>query len=287
MTCFEDDYVEERRPIGRSPTVEVFCCRDRHSGKLCATKVYNKNRLDQRRIAGAIAEAQLWRGISPHQNIVQSLNFYDSPDRVSILMEFMPGGTLFQHLMTNGALAEGRACKVIAQLLHGVAHLHSCGIMHRDLKPENVFFRSKSLEDAAGDVVAIGDFGFATRTIPNDSCVGSPQYTAPELALIAMQHHQRTATKPMYNEKCDVWSVGVIAYVMLTRLLPFDGPTPTDVFRAVVANTIRFDIPSCRSLSPDAKAFIAALTESNPSKRPAAKDALRHPWIAGCLQSQR
>ncbi|EPY25819.1 protein kinase [Strigomonas culicis] len=187
----------------------------------------------------------------------------------------MKGGTLFELLTTGGPLPEDRAGRLTYQLLQGLDHLHKSGVMHRDIKPENLFFRS-----GARDVIVIGDFGFATTEIPSTGYMGSPQYSAPELALIGLHRDEASALKAMYNEKCDLWSIGVVLFVMLTGLLPFDGLTPNEVFTSVVKNTMPFNKPACRAITPSAKQFILSLTASNPSKRPTATAALRSPWLS-------
>ncbi|CAD2221553.1 protein kinase [Angomonas deanei] len=207
------------------------------------------------------------------------LEVFDEPARVVLILEMMEGGTLFQDIVSNGALSEDRAGRLLFDVLTGLQVLHSNGIMHRDIKPENLFFRT-----GRKDVLAVGDFGFATNKIPATGYLGSPQYSAPELALIGVQgqHHSHTgaASKALYNEKCDIWSVGVIAFVMLTGLLPFDGQSAEEVFQSVIRNNVPWNKPECRAISPKAKAFIQSLLESNPSKRPAAQAALRNPWLA-------
>lgn len=284
---FEADYATEGRFCVANTSVQVIRCTNRRTGEHCVAKVYNRQKFSEHRISLSLEEGAIGLSIPPHPSVVRTLACYNDPAAVSIVMEYMPGGTLYQALTTTGVVAEARAGKLVASLLTGLAHLHSNKIMHRDIKPENLFLSKSGAGIAANsEVLAIGDFGFATRQIPSDQCVGSPQYSAPELALIALQHHTTTKTKPLFNEKCDIWSTGIVTYVMLTGLMPFDGASPTEVFQQVVKNQIPFHLPACRRLSPSCKEFILSLTSTNPSKRPSAKDALRHPWIVDCLQSR-
>lgn len=286
---FDEDYTTEGRLFGANTSVSVVRCTNRHTGKHCVAKCYNKQKFSDHRIALSLEEGAIGLSIPPHPSIVETYACYDDPAAVSIVMECIPAGTLYQLLSTSGPIRELRAGRLMASLLNGLAHLHSCRIMHRDIKPENLFLRSSGPAAASPQKddysLAIGDFGFATRQIPNNQCVGSPQYSAPELALIGLQHHTITHTKPLFNEKCDLWSVGIVAAVTMTGLMPFDGATPTDVFQEVVKNQMPLHLPAYRRLSPKAREFILALTNTNPSKRPSAKEALRHPWIVECLQA--
>lgn len=110
--------------------------------------------------------------------------------------------------------------------------------------------------------------------------VGSPQYCAPEIALIAVQQHKGRTMRPLYNEKCDVWAAGVVVFVMLSGLLPFDGATPTDVCTAVLGSKLPFEKTRPGQISPAARAFLQYVVSPNPSKRPSAAEVLRHTWLS-------
>lgn len=292
------DYDLQRYPFVKGCTVEVCRCTDRRTGAERAVKIYNAAQLDARRLAMAVEEGTIAASLPPAPQLVRVFGVYAEPQRVSLVMEFVPHGSLFQQLTTRGALPPAAARIVARDILAGLAVLHGSGVMHRDIKPENVFLRQDPATVAktpaagppsASGVAAIGDFGFATRRIPHEDFAGSPQYTAPEVALIALHHsrlHARgdlavpqASAKPLYNEKCDVWSAGVVVFVMLTGLLPFDGATPDEVFMAVVRGTVPYQKASPGQLSASAKAFIQALLTPHPAKRPSATEALRHPWL--------
>ncbi|EPY32136.1 protein kinase [Strigomonas culicis] len=219
---FEAQYDMEASPFARGAKVLVHQCRSRATGAVCAAKVYAKADIPHRRYDKCLLEAEIGRAVPAHPNVMRVLEVFDEAERVVLVCEYMKGGTLFELLTTGGPLPEDRAGRLTYQLLQGLDHLHKSGVMHRDIKPENLFFRS-----GARDVIVIGDFGFATTEIPSTGYMGSPQYSAPELALIGLHRDEASALKAMYNEKCDLWSIGVVLFVMLTGLLPFDGLTPT------------------------------------------------------------
>ncbi|GET89902.1 protein kinase, putative [Leishmania tarentolae] len=295
------DYEVERYPLVTGRRVKVCRCTHRSTGAKRAVKVYHTAAMDSRRTAMTVEEGTLAKSLPVAPQLVRVFDVYVEADRLSIVMEYIERGSLYQLITTRGALAETEARDVTRDIFTGLALLHGNNIMHRDIKPENVFLRTTTSSStsptgaaatktasAATTMAAIGDFGFATRRIPHDEFVGSPQYSAPELALVALQQHCRrsgaalpVSAQPLYNEKCDVWSAGVVVFVMLTGLLPFDGATPEDVFTAVIRNAVPFDKVPPGRMSPSAKAFIQALLTPNPSRRPSAREALRHVWLTG------
>jgi calcium/calmodulin-dependent protein kinase I len=275
-------YEVERHSFAKGCQVEVCRCTHRDSGIQRAVKIYNTGTLGPRRSAMAVEEGQLAKSLPQALQLVRIFDVYQEDGRVAIVMELMERGSLFQQLSTHGSIPEARARVLARHLFTGLSLLHSIGVMHRDIKPENIFLRGT--QGAPEDVVTIGDFGFATRRIPSEDCVGSPQYSAPELALIGLQQNSRAVApggRPLYNEKCDIWSAGVVVFVMLSGLLPFDGATPTDVFTAVIHNAVPYDKVGPGKITAQAKAFIQLMMTSNPSKRPSAKEALCHPWLTG------
>lgn len=292
----EQDYLIEAKPFSRRNGMFMFLAKHRQTGEVRALKVYDARHMDAEKEARVREEARIGLAIPPHVGIVNSIDFYPSEDKMAIVMDLWEGGCLLDELLHSGYMSEMRAGRILNQLLSALAHIHANHVMHRDIKPENIFLSlqsaKKSNEDDAPstpshmparyppgqeDRVAIGDFSLATTRIPSNDYVGSPQYSAPELAMIALHAQIRNLGRPLYNEKCDVWSVGICAFVMMTGLLPFDGDTSEAVFMEVMKNSIPFD--KAPHLSAGAKDFILSLTKSNPSARPSAKDALRHTWL--------
>eukprot|EP00796_Vickermania_ingenoplastis_P010291 gene10291-7193_t len=298
----EKDFRLDPRPFSRRNGIYLFRGTEISTGIVRAIKIYDIRGADEHKLQRILDEAQIGKKIGVHRFVVSTHAYYVSPEKHAIVMDIWEGGTLLDELMHRGRMTESRAGRLLRMLLQGLAHIHSHRVMHRDIKPENIFLAAGtpqgtqpvfnlpsgasdsqslgSIGNRSGgeeDLLAIGDFSLATINIPSKDYVGSPQYSAPELAMIGLQQDRRNANRPFYNEKCDIWSVGVVAFVMLTGLLPFDGDTPEKIFMEVLKNSIPFD--KAQYLSQGAKEFILAMTRSNPSARPTAKDALRHPWI--------
>lgn len=150
--------------------------------------------------------------------------------------------------------------------------------MHRDLKPENLLLKRKaSASDVDGSSltdVALADFGLAGYT-PGSTCCGSPSYIAPEVINVG---YLRSEKNP-YDGKCDVWSLGVIAYILLSGKMPFHGRNFKETFSKIVKGQWTFTGDIWDSVSPAAKDFIKTMLILDPARRPTAKEAQQHPWV--------
>ncbi|XP_077249868.1 CDPK-related kinase 5-like [Tasmannia lanceolata] len=212
-------------------------------------------------------EVKILRALTGHSNLVQFYDAYEDHDNVYIVMELCEGGELLDRILSRGGkYSEDDAKAVVVQILNVVAFFHLQGVVHRDLKPENFLFSSK---DENSQLKAI-DFGLSDFVKPDErlnDIVGSAYYVAPEVL------HRS------YSTEADVWSVGVIAYILLCGSRPFWARTESGIFRAVLKADPSFDEPPWPSLSPEAKDFVKRLLNKDPRKRMTAAKALCHPWI--------
>ncbi|KAJ9704971.1 hypothetical protein PVL29_003155 [Vitis rotundifolia] len=179
------------------------------------------------------------------------------------------GGELLDRILSRGGkYSEDDARAVMVQILNVVSFFHLQGVVHRDLKPENFLFTSK---DENSELKAI-DFGLSDFVKPDErlnDIVGSAYYVAPEVL------HRS------YSTEADVWSIGVIAYILLCGSRPFWARTESGIFRAVLKADPSFDEVPWPSLSSEAKDFVKCLLNKDPRKRITAAQALSHPWIRG------
>ncbi|XP_077224335.1 CDPK-related kinase [Tasmannia lanceolata] len=212
-------------------------------------------------------EVKILRALTGHSNLVQFYDAYEDHDNVYIVMELCEGGELLDRILSRGGkYSEDDAKAVMVQILNVVAFCHLQGVVHRDLKPENFLFTSK---DENSQMKAI-DFGLSDFVKPDEKLndiVGSAYYVAPEVL------HRS------YSTEADVWSIGVIAYILLCGSRPFWARTESGIFRAVLKADPSFDEPPWPSLSPEAKDFVKRLLNKDPRKRMTAAQALSHPWI--------
>jgi len=207
-----------------------------------------------------------------HDNIMKLVDCYEDAAFVHIITEKYTGGELYDAIIDNtnshGCLSEQKASAVIKSLLEAVAYLHDNGVVHRDIKPENILFESKA-EDA--DVKLI-DFGLSRRhqkgESPMTNPVGTAYYMSPE--LLAKQ----------YGSATDLWSVGVVAYVLLCGFPPFNGRSDGEIQESTRRNRLHFRGSGWTNKSDDAMDFVKCLLRKNPRKRFTAREALMHPWIS-------
>ena len=204
-----------------------------------------------------------------HENIVGVVDFFEEDHSYFIVMELMEGGDVFDRILSLKNYTEHDARELAKTLLVAVDEIHDNGIAHRDIKPQNIFLEHESCNCR----IKVGDFGFATRVhTPKSITVrfGTPSYVAPEIVK----------NQP-YDESCDMWSVGVVIYVMLCGYTPFREKSQEKTFERIKAGAYKFDSEHWSIISEEAKHLIRGLMCINPDKRLTAKQALKSEWITG------
>ncbi|KAF5811461.1 putative protein kinase CAMK-CDPK family [Helianthus annuus] len=213
-------------------------------------------------------EVTILRALSGHKHLIHFYDACEDADNVYIVMELCEGGELLDRILSRGGrYTEADAKSIIVQILSVVAFCHLQGVMHRDLKPENFLFTSKN-DDS--DIKLI-DFGLSDFMRPEerlDDIVGSAYYVAPEVL------HRS------YSLEADVWSIGVISYILLCGSRPFWARTESGIFREVLGTDPNFDDIPWPSVSPEAKDFVKRLLNKDYRKRMSAAQALTHPWLS-------
>ncbi|KAJ7946031.1 CDPK-related kinase [Quillaja saponaria] len=212
-------------------------------------------------------EVKILRALTGHNNLVQFYDAFEDHDNVYIVMELCEGGELLDRILSRGGkYSEDEAKDVMVQILNVAAFCHLQGVVHRDLKPENFLYTSK---DEKSQLKAI-DFGLSDFVKPDErlnDIVGSAYYVAPEVL------HRS------YSTEADVWSIGVIAYILLCGSRPFWARTESGIFKAVLKAVPSFDEDPWPSLSSEAKDFVKRLLNKDPRRRLTAAQALCHPWL--------
>ncbi|XP_021917742.1 calcium/calmodulin-dependent protein kinase type 1 isoform X3 [Zootermopsis nevadensis] len=209
-----------------------------------------------------------------HPNIVQLLETFEDKHKVYLIMELVTGGELFDRIVEKGSYTEKDASDLIRQVLEAVDYMHEQGVVHRDLKPENLLYYSPD-EDSK---IMISDFGLSKMEdsgIMATAC-GTPGYVAPEVL----------AQKP-YGKAVDVWSIGVISYILLCGYPPFYDENDANLFAQILKGEFEFDSPYWDDISDSAKDFIRQLMCVDVEKRYTCRQALAHPWISGNAASNK
>ncbi|ORC83403.1 putative protein kinase [Trypanosoma theileri] len=275
-----DRYKLDHYPFAHTPISKLYRCTDTVTGEGLAVKVVDRRTTSgERRVQRMLEGAEAISRAGPHPGIVGVRGAYEVDKNAYIVMEYVAGGTLLDYVTRKGPIREAAVVPIVRQLLFALVHLHSFGVMHRDLKTENILIRSPTDLKTPPTKVCICDFGFATVKCPNSECVGSPQYCAPEVALIGIMQGKSKGSSYSYDEKCDVWSLGVVTYALLSGLLPFDGSTPTEVFENILHKSINFSHPVWRNVSEEGRRFLLFLMTPEASKRPSSREALNHSWL--------
>lgn len=265
--------------VGMGSFAEVRIGYDKSTGQQVAIKVMKKNKRDTELMRSVECEMNFISKNIDHENIVATYDVFDTRDNLFIVMEYMPGGMLYDILANEGYFTEKNASSVMRDLLYAVQCLHDNDIVHRDIKPENVLALNKTWPLK----VKLADFGLADFVLENSfgeksTCgmYGTPFFVAPEVI--------RAET---YTPAVDIWSLGVLAYNMLSGKLPFDGNNIKEVLRRVRSGRYTFPESEWRDISAEAKDFIRGLLEVDPKKRLAANEALNHTWLTSTNISER
>ncbi|OMJ78036.1 hypothetical protein SteCoe_22235 [Stentor coeruleus] len=231
-----------------------------------ALKIIKKLHLNTQQLSKdyKVTEMEILRKMD-HPNIIKAFEVFEDADSFFLPLEYAEGGNLIKKLGTNQKMDENTLAQIMYQLLSGVAYCHSKNIIHRDLKPDNIVLESESNWN-----IKIADFGNACIQDPvhgTSGIFGTAYYLAPEVLLGA------------YNEKVDIWSCGIILYVLLMLRPPYSGKNAKEIKGQVLSKPFKptkNNMPGCSPLLLD---FANNLLEIDSKERISAKDALKHPWI--------
>ena len=207
--------------------------------------------------------------ISQHPNIIKLYDVFENEHYIYIIMENCSGGDLLSYFEYHEyELPETKVCEIIHKLSMAVYYLHSYGIVHRDLKPENILMTDLS---ASADIRLL-DFGLS-KIVGNDEKCTEPYGT---LSFVAPEVLQG---KP-YDKSVDLWSIGIITFLLLCGYLPFDDKhSEREIARQTIQDPVPYESKIWSKLSPEAKTFVDGLLQKKPEKRYTIKEVLEHPWI--------
>lgn len=276
-----EDYYKlvTHKQLGKGRSSEVVFAFDTATGDHAAVKIMNKDKARTTDREFAEKEVRIRMTIQ-HPCIVQTLDIFESPYDLFVVMELMNGGPLDRRLIKqNAPLAETEARIIMRRLFAALSHLHSRGIAHRNVKPENIFL------DVSDDVrwcetAKVSDFGLACFLDDPDSArqvVGTPEYLAPEASI--MTRTPDGEREVVFGTEVDMWAAGVTLYNMLSLELPFEGEYPPDVFKKARVGKVQFSKRGFDTVSTEAISLIKSLLNVDRRKRPTAETVMLHRWF--------
>jgi tRNA A-37 threonylcarbamoyl transferase component Bud32/Ca2+-binding EF-hand superfamily protein len=262
---FKHHYHLEKK-IGQGKFSEVYLASEFSSGLKYAVKVIDKTKLKKSEKELIRSEIAIMK-ILDHPGVISMKEIFDTKKHILILMEYVKGGELLNLICTKERFSEYSINKIIAQLLDTVRYIHDVGIVHRDIKPENIL----CVDDSDIPEIKLADFGLSKLVSPNDTLTlacGTLSYVAPEVLK-----------QEGYDKKADIWSIGVIAYLLLRGKLPFEDIDKNTIIDLTLNSTPDFSDSWCNRYTSQAIGFVKFLLEKEPKLRPTAEEALDHAWI--------
>lgn len=253
--------------LGKGAFGEVCKIINKDNGEEFACKVMNKSELQPEDMLAIQSEVEILIQLD-HPNVVKLHEVWEDKTKFYMVMELMTGGELFDRIVERDHFSEKEASDIIRPLVDAINYCHKLGVAHRDLKPENLLFASKD----SNSIIKISDFGLAKtheNNLMTTQC-GTPSYVAPE--IIAGQG---------YNQQVDVWSIGIILYIMLCGFPPFYDDDPDKLFEIISQGKIVFPSPHWDGISELAKDLIKKCLTIDPEKRISPALILKHPWVVG------
>ncbi|KAF4996884.1 hypothetical protein FGRMN_4205 [Fusarium graminum] len=259
------------RPLGKGKFGRVYLARERTTGFICALKVLHKNELQAGRVEKQVRREIEIQSNLRHPNILQLYGHFHDSKRVFLILEFAGKGELYKHLRKESRFPEWKAAQYIAQMASALRYLHRKHVIHRDIKPENI------LVGIHGEI-KISDFGWSVHA-PNNrrkTMCGTLDYLPPEMIKPGTSDN-------FYNEKVDLWSLGVLTYEFLVGEAPFED-TPVMTQRRIA----RADMSIPTWVSAEATDLIKKLLVLDPEKRIPLEQIQQHPWIIKhCVKGER
>ncbi|PON31677.1 Parvalbumin [Parasponia andersonii] len=239
-------------------------CTEKETGRRYACKCIDRKKLvneeDFRR------EVNILKRLSGQPNVVEFKGAYEDRENLYLVMELCSGGELFDRIIARASYSERDAARIFKEIVNVVHVCHSMGVMHRALKPENFLLVNQG-ENSPLKATDFGDSVFIEQGKVYKDIVSSTYYIAPEML------------RQNYGKEIDVWSAGVILYILLSGVPPFLGDTKKTIFEAILEGKVDLQSSPWPSISASAKDLIVKMLEMDPRKRITAADALKHPWL--------
>ena len=264
-----NDNYKRTKILGQGSFGIVYLVKHKQLNCYFAMKVIKKNNKNEKEEQTLMNEINILRKMD-HPNIVKINDFYTTKTEYILVTEYCPEGELFYEIKNLAPFNEALTGWYMKQILSAVCYCHKLKIIHRDLKPENILIYQKNKNGF--NTIKIIDFGTAiifNKNKYDKSLTGSVYYISPEVL----------SKNRSYSEKCDVWSCGIIMYILLTGLPPFNGENDEEIMTKIMNGKFDMNKYPWPIISSQAKDLIKRLLEFDCNKRITAEEALQHPWF--------
>lgn len=269
-----EKYRVDHSELGHGHYGVVRKCQNRQTKEYFAVKTIKKAKVG--RLETLKREIEILKTMD-HPNIIQLVDVFEDEKYLHLVTELCTGGELFDRIIEKTKSAEGHyseadAAVIVKSCLNAIEYCHTVhNICHRDLKPENFLFQTPA-PDSQLKIIDFGLSRYDDEVEHMSTKVGTPYYIAPEVLT------------RKYDKECDLWSIGVVTYVLLCGYPPFYGDTDAEIFSSVKKGEFDFPSPDWDDISSQAKHFIRSLLKTDVKQRPTAREALEHPWFSHASQ---
>lgn len=264
MVALLERYSPEHE-LGHGSQATVFLAKSKKTGEEVAVRTIDKAGLNPDEAIKVYEEVRIMKDLS-HRYLLKMLEWFEDDSYIYVVTELCEGGELFEQIVEREVYTERDAQRVLKMIAEALFYCHSNNIVHRDLKPENIFLTSRNgIEE-----IKLGDFGYAKQVerCLTDTSVGTPAYCAPEIFR-----------KEKYGFAVDMWSFGVIAYVLLSGSLPFYSENMVVLQKKILELDFAFDEHTWGRVSEGARRLVSSCLRLDPTERLTAAQVLEHPWI--------
>nr|XP_005887972.1 PREDICTED: myosin light chain kinase 2, skeletal/cardiac muscle isoform X2 [Bos mutus] len=256
--------LNSKEALGGGKFGAVCTCTEKATGLKLAAKVIKKQTPKDKEMV--LLEIEVMNQLN-HRNLIQLYAAIETPHEIVLFMEYIEGGELFERIVDEDyQLTEVDTMVFVRQICDGILFMHKMRVLHLDLKPENIL-----CVNTTGHLVKIIDFGLARRYNPNEKLkvnFGTPEFLSPEVV-----------NYDQISDKTDMWSLGVITYMLLSGLSPFLGDDDTETLNNVLSSNWYFDEETFEAVSDEAKDFVSNLIVKDQRARMSAAQCLAHPWL--------
>lgn len=269
----QDKYFFMKPALGEGLYGRVYKARNQETNVIRAIKAIHKRKARSKNIQNLFNDVEMLKNLD-HPNILKVFEFFEDEGYFYIVTEYCSGGDLFETISQQKKFTEKRAAEIIRDILSAIQYCHQKNLVHCDLKPENLLFDSQNPQLNNIKVIDFGNSSFCEPGTTLKYKQGTVYYVAPEVL------------KGCYDHKCDVWSLGVILFLLLSGKPPFNGATENRIFEKIYKGEYSMEGIEWANISEEAKDLVKSMLTYDYNERPNASKCLEHPWLHNMIEAK-